>query len=64
MSILGKVTVYVERARARRALQHHARRLASLSDHLLEDIGVTRAEVSRIVIDAFGARAAGRGSIL
>lgn len=60
MSILGKFTVYVEQARARREMQHHARTLASLSDHLLDDIGVTRAQVSQIVVNAFGTRSAGR----
>ncbi|MCJ8055150.1 DUF1127 domain-containing protein [Shinella curvata] len=64
MSILGKVTLYVERARERRELQCHARKLASLSDHLLDDIGVTRAQVSQIAVDAFGVRAAGHNVIL
>ena len=60
MSIFGRFTTYVEQARARRELQHHARKLASLSDHLLDDIGVTRGQVSQIVVEAFGTRAAGR----
>lgn len=57
MSIVGSLTSYVERGRRRRDLQQQARKLASLSDHLLDDIGMTHEQVNQIIAEAFGSRA-------
>ncbi len=57
MSILGRVTVYVGRVRAHRETRRHVSRLAAISDHLLDDIGVTRADADRMRAEAFGVRA-------
>lgn len=54
MSLIALAASVIRRARARKALQCQVRRLSVLSDHLLADIGVTRADLLRMDREAFG----------
>ena len=48
MSILRRVSSHIQHVRAEREFQHNASRLASLSEHLLADIGATRSDMHRM----------------